>query len=189
MIPFDAKKTTHAAAEILQCQPNRRTNYMRLLKLLYIANRRCLKEKGRLLCGDRIYAMNRGPVMSATLDLIKDKDSPEWSSHITRDRYEVELTAQPQSPSLSRYEIRVLHEVCEEFADYDEWALVEWCHDHLPEFKKHDPATKGPGVSREPIPLEDIFEAVGRGAEMKEMLAEANAALAFSRLFRDHELC
>ncbi len=187
MIPFNAKKTIAAAGEILRRQPGRRTNYMRLLKLLYIANRDCIAEKGRAICGDRIYAMPRGPVMSRALDLIKGQDpqSPEWSASIERDRYDVQLVNDPGNLALSKLEIRILQSVCERFADYDEWELVEWCHKNLPEFIKHDPDKTG--NARELIPPAEIFSAVGRGDEMTELLAETNASLAFSRLFGDHD--
>ena len=162
---------------------------MRLLKLLYIANRECLREKGRPICGDRIYAMAKGPVMSATLDLINGRDpqSPEWSASITKDRYDLVLTNDPGNLPLSKYEIRILQGVCERFGDYDEWDLVEWCHKNLPEYMKHDPTAKGDETLRELIPPRDIFEAVGRLDQMDDLHAEANASLGFSRLFGDHE--
>lgn len=187
MIPFNAKKTIAAAGEILRRQPGRRTNYMRLLKLLYIANRRSLEAKGRPICGDRIYAMRRGPVMSATLNLINGSDpqAPEWSQYIKKDKYDLELETDPGNLALSRYEIHLLQSVCEEFDECDEWDLVEWCHKNLPEFRKHDPSKTG--NAREVIPPADIFDAVGRADEMDELLADTNASLAFSNLFGDHE--
>lgn len=190
MIPFDARKTIAAAGEILRRQPGLRTNYMRLLKLLYIANRNCLRDKGRPICGDRVYAMKRGPVMSATLDLIngRDPESPQWSASIAKDHYDIVLTNDPGNLLLSKYEIRILQQVCEDFADSDEWELVAWCHENLPEFKKHDPSREdSKDTLRELIPPADIFEAVGRLDQMDDLLTETNASLGFSRLFGDHE--
>ena len=49
-------------------------SYMRLLKLLYLAERKSLAETGRPILGDRTIAMQQGPVMEATGDTCPDCD-------------------------------------------------------------------------------------------------------------------
>jgi uncharacterized phage-associated protein len=43
-------------------------NYMRLLKLLYIAERETLGRTGRPIVGGPVTAMERGPVLLEVLD-------------------------------------------------------------------------------------------------------------------------
>lgn len=38
-------------------------SYLRMLKLLYLADRESLKETGHTITGDRVVAMEHGPVL------------------------------------------------------------------------------------------------------------------------------
>ena len=67
---FDFLKTLQASGVLLQLDANRMA-YIRLLKLLYIADRELLAETGRTLTGDEAVAMKNGPVLSRVYDLIK----------------------------------------------------------------------------------------------------------------------
>ncbi len=177
--PFRLKKAIQAAGVLLRREPSRRMNCMRLLKLLYVAERESLREAGRPIIGDAVVAQKRGPVLSRTYDLIKGEDilAPEWSAVIRRDRYEVELVGDPGVAELSRFEIAVLNRVAETYADKDEWDMVEITHG-FPEWKKNDP-----GDSSKPIPLEDILEAVGRSADLVSIEQDATDDAAFDRVF------
>jgi uncharacterized phage-associated protein len=53
-------------------------NYMRLLKLLYIADRESLPRTGRPIVGGPVIAMERGPVLEEVFDLIRGT-SPDAS--------------------------------------------------------------------------------------------------------------
>jgi len=53
----------------------KRIDYLRLLKLLHIADREWLAETGESITGDRAYAMKYGPVLSSIYDLVKGNGS------------------------------------------------------------------------------------------------------------------
>lgn len=177
--PFRPKKAIQAIGVLLRREPSRRMNYMRLLKLLYIADRECLKQSGRPITGDAVVAMKRGPVLSRTYGVIKGEDilAPEWSAFVRRDRYEVELVGDPGVAELSRFEIGILQRVAETYADRDEWDMVEITHG-FDEWKKNDP-----GDASKPIPLEDIVEAVGRAADLDSIKQDAKDEAASDRVF------
>ncbi|HUY91978.1 MAG TPA: Panacea domain-containing protein [Pirellulales bacterium] len=186
MIAFDINKTIEAAAYLIKRQPGARENYMRMLKLLYLADRLSLQERGMPICGDTVYAMERGPVMSVTLDLVHGADSfaDRWDRFIKKDVYEVVLKADPGNRNLSRAEIKILERVAEQFRGQDEWDMVEWCHKHLPEYEKNWDAR---GESkRKRIPLCDVLEAVGRRDDQKRIVAEINESAAFDQFFGNH---
>jgi len=177
---FNARKAVEAAVVLLKREPHRRTNYMRLLKLLYIADRESLKETGFPITGDTVYAMDRGPVLSSVLKLIKSEhqDSPIWDGVIRKDRFDVEAFEDPGLHALSMYEVRKLHEVSERHADLDEWQLSHLTH-AFPEYVKNEP----PKGSRQLIDPADILDAVAPGADKESIASEAAARRATDRIF------
>jgi len=86
-------------------------NYMRLLKLLYIADREMLAQHAQPITGDRVVAMERGPVLSRTYDLIlgKTEDATEWAKFIKREHYEAVLADDPGVKQLSKAMMGKLH--------------------------------------------------------------------------------
>jgi uncharacterized phage-associated protein len=68
---FNIEKAIQAVAALLHFHGSKEMSYLRMLKLLYIADRETLKETGRPITGDRIVAMEHGPVLSSVYDLIK----------------------------------------------------------------------------------------------------------------------
>ncbi len=170
MFAFNYEKTVEATAHLLRNEPSRRQNYMRLIKLLYIADRQSIRETARPITGDRACAMDRGPVLSQLYDLILDKHarSPDWDQHFRRVNYEIELIQDPGNDHLSRYEAATLSQVSEEHAGRDEWDVVHLTH-KFPEWKQNEP----PQGSSKPIPPRDIFRAVGREADFEGARSQA----------------
>ncbi len=185
MVGFDIEKTIQAAAYLIKCSGGR-MNYMRLLKLIYLVDRRSVKRRKMPICGDTPVAMQRGPVPSITLDLIKGEDpqSIRWDQFIRRDNYDVVLENDPGNLALSRAELRILEEILEQFSNFDEWALVEWCHENLPEYEKNWNARGDKGVKR--IPLDDILDAIGLAGHGEEITGRINENAQFAAMFGDH---
>src|SRR5437016_5932606 len=100
-------------------------NYMRLLKLLYIADRETLRETGRPIAGGPVVAMERGPVLEEVYELIRGKhcNMPLWDAYLQKDHFHLVLTKDPDVGQLSKYEIEKLQEIAERHANDDEWAL------------------------------------------------------------------
>jgi len=175
---FGTRKIVEAAATVLRSDPCRRMSYLRLLKLLYIADRESLRETGRPIVGTRAVAMDYGPVYSEVLDLVRGRhgDVPTWSEFIRRDGYEVELEKDPGVLSLSRYEIEMLTRVVGENRETDDWQLVRKTHG-FEEWKRN--WQEGTSTT---IPLEHIVEAVGRVQDQAEILRDAEQTSAVRRL-------
>ena len=87
--------------------------YLRLLKLMYIAERELLAQTATPLTGDIAIAMEHGPVLGQILDLVKGKGSRgmEWEGFIMRSDYAVKLVAEPGRGRLSGDMIDKLTEV------------------------------------------------------------------------------
>jgi uncharacterized phage-associated protein len=171
---FDFRKTLAAAAELLRLEPQRQMPYLRLLKLLYIADREALHEIGRPITGDRHVAMRYGPVPSRTYDIIKGEDtySPEFFRHIEKQGYQLHLVDDPGNGSLNRFEIRKLRAIAERYREKDQWDTVELTH-AFPEWQRNRPS----GDSSGPIPVRDILAAGGLSSQrIDEILRDAEYA-------------
>jgi uncharacterized phage-associated protein len=177
---FNERKATQAAAQLLGLRGGR-MSYMKLIKLLYLADREAILTWGRPVTTDRYVSMDRGPVLSRVLDLATDGGLPGetsvWSESIAEpSHYEVELKQSPGDDELSRAETKLLAKVFEEHGQRSRWDLVEFTHT-LPEWKD-------PHGSAIPIHYSDILKAGGKTDleisaiedELAE-LAEADALL------------
>ncbi|EQD35780.1 hypothetical protein B1B_16765, partial [mine drainage metagenome] len=104
--------------------------YMRLIKLLYFADRASLLEFGRPITGDQYVAMKLGPVLSTVYDRIK---AGEWGGLVRTSGYNLELIGPEFIDPLSEAEIEILDEVSKTFGTFDHWQLSDLSH-VLPEW-------------------------------------------------------
>lgn len=179
--PFCYKKAAQVAATLLRFNSSHRMNYYRLLKLLYIADRRSIAETGRPVIGGRTIAMKRGPLHSIMLSLVKgeDSESPSWCKKFTTDRFDIVMTHDPGVGELTKYEISLLNKISREFQDSDEWEVGDYTHSY-PEFVRHKPD----GVIKkvEDIPFEEILNEV-RPDTIAEVDRDAREIAVFDRVF------
>lgn len=136
-VRFNEKKATEAAARLLKLQ-GRAMSYMKLIKLLYLADREALLRWGSPITTDRYVAMDRGPVLSGILNLIIDEEDPLspsiWSRVISEpERYEVRLKGDIEEEELSEAEVELLEEIFARYGKMNRWDLVNLTHE-LPEW-------------------------------------------------------
>lgn len=177
---FDFRKALQAAAVLARREPSRTISRMRLLKLLYIADREALKEIGRPITGDRLAALENGPVLSGFYDIVKGESqrSAVFEEHFAGIGYQVKLAKSPGMGALNRWEIRKLTAVSDRYRDVDDWALSEETH-QFPEWRKNQA-----GKSSRPIPVEDVLEAVGRASKADNVAKNAQVSKAIAKLWR-----
>jgi len=166
---FQPEKAVQAAAVLLRAQGSREMDYMRLLKLLYIADRESLKRIGRPIIGNKPVAMKNGPLHSGVYDLIKGTHPNEgaWSKYIARVGYTVRQIEDPGVLELSEIEIEILNDVVDRYHTSTTWDLVELSHTFGEWEKNYVEGTSTP------IPLEDILVGVGLSSDaIAEMLKD-----------------
>lgn len=150
-------------------------SYMKLIKLLYLADREALARWGRTITTDSYVSMKHGPVLSQLLDLITEGPNPGegdtvWTRHISEpEHFEVSLKSDPAGDLLSEAEDELLDEIYRKFGRLTRWQLVDFVHT-LPEWK--DP--KG---SAFPLPIADILRAQHKPAEEIRAIEEDLKAL------------
>jgi uncharacterized phage-associated protein len=156
---FDEKKSTQAAAYFLRLAKGK-MNYMLLIKLLYLLDRRALLKWGRPVTGDSYFSMKLGPVLSEVLSLVSEKPDPDnpgyWAEHISAPRtYDIKLLSDPGDGALSESEESLINAVFEKYGHYDRFRLATHLHKILPEWKAVQ-------SGRVPITHADILKAGGR---------------------------
>jgi uncharacterized phage-associated protein len=155
--------------------------HLKLMKLMYLADREALGAYNATISGDTAYSMRLGPVLSRTLDFMGGHFDGDWSEWITpKANWQVGLQreiAEDDLDELSDAEMRVLRAVHDRFGAWDKGKLIDYTHG-LKEWRD-------PGLGRAPITPEDIFEAMGKDKEEIEARlrylqedAEIDAALA-----------
>jgi uncharacterized phage-associated protein len=174
---FDEAKTTQAAAFLLK-ENGGKMNYMKLIKLLYLADREALSKWERPITGDSYVSMDNGPVLSKVLDKINSGRNPSgiksyWHKYISSpEGYNVKLLKQkPGFAELSKREKNLLLNIYQQYKQYDKWQMVDICHDVLPEWNY-------PQGSSIPIRIEDILRAINKTekdiALIEEEIADLN---------------
>jgi len=176
---FDFRKALQAAAVLTKREPCEMIPRMRLLKLLYIADREALKEIGCPITGDRFIALPNGPVLSGLYEAMKGETqrSLAFEKCFTGIGYCVKLARSPGLSALNRYEIRKLQEVSDRCKDKDDWALSELSHE-FPEWKKHSSGQPSRSIS-----VEDVLEAVGRSGIAGKVRRNAELTKAVAELW------
>ena len=177
---FKQARTTQLACEFLRLAGGR-MSYMKLIKLLYLVDRRSLVERGVPVTYDRYVGMRHGPVLSETLDLINYGSGPSessyWESYIDQDSpYEVSLRRDCPVDELSEAELDLARGVHAEFGTMDRWAVVERLH-RLPEWRD-------PGEARVlPIRYEDILVHEKAPDESEQIIEDLRAMGAAEAIF------
>jgi uncharacterized phage-associated protein len=160
---FSERKVAQIAAYLLD-RAKGRMNYLKLMKLLYLADRESMKCHGWPISGDRYVSMDHGPVLSQTLNLIngaKKFEEHGWDHWIAdKADYAVSLRRRATRETLDQLsdaELEVLRNVYAKFGKWDQWRLVDYTHRYCREWK--DP--KGSSLQ---IPYDAIFKALGHSA-------------------------
>jgi uncharacterized phage-associated protein len=180
----DIPKTIQAICLLLKAMKTDRLEYISILKLLYIADRESLAERGAPITGDVPIAMKNGPVLSAIYALVnreREEDLPLWLSYFHREDYDLEMKADPGTELLSRYEEKKLTDVAERFAKFTWRELVRHTHE-FEEWKINNPEVEGVNVVR--ISIDDILNAVGRGAQAESIKQDMAARVSMMEALR-----
>ncbi|EHP38859.1 phage associated protein [Cupriavidus basilensis OR16] len=177
---LDETKLAQAAAYLVSKRNGGRMSHLKLMKLLYLADREALRQFDTPITGDKYFAMPHGPVLSRTLDLMSgfERSAPEgWSAWLTERRNnEISVKRDSSRGSLDHLndaEIAVLDAIFEAYGHMNRWELRDLTHD-----RRVVPEWEDPQGSSSPIPLERILRALGKSSE---------AAAAVSRDLEDHQ--
>ncbi|MEQ5840145.1 Panacea domain-containing protein [Paraburkholderia acidicola] len=172
---YDEKKAAQSAAYLLHRAQAPLTT-VKLMKLLYLAERRSFKDHAEPLTGDRIVSTEQGPVLSQTYGhMFGELESVNggWDSWVAdqaahllslRDNVRIDDPAAALL-ELSNANLDVLSGVWDEFGTFTPARLVDYTQSNCPEWTD-------PRGSMTPIPHERLLSALGYTNEQREALVE-----------------
>ena len=179
---FSFEKVLQATAYFLRLAGGN-MSYLKLLKLLYIAEREYLAEEHEMITGDRVSAMKYGPVLSNIYDLIKKKGdhAEEWAKHLTESpKYYLTVVVDPGSDRLCRAEKDKIVDVFRRYGKMGHFLAVEMTHD-FPEWANNFDTNS---LKKSfPISVEDILSYQDKGEMIDKVRERQNEIAHYENLF------
>jgi uncharacterized phage-associated protein len=177
---YDPRKAAQAAAYLVRLSGGT-ISVLALIKLLYLADRKCLVSRGRPITGDKMVSMPHGPVLSRIYDEIKlgqqEGQLQPWYEYL-KERQGNEITLRnghaPVS-ELSEFERQVLTSTHNEYAHLGPYGLRRLTH-ALPEYE--DP--QGSSLPIDPIAI--LREEGWTTEEIQEALMDAREEVFLQRV-------
>ena len=179
---FDDRKAAQVAAFFCEVAGGTE-DVLKLVKLVYLADRESMKRSGFPITNDVFVSMPHGPVNSLTLNCIDGNiDSPAWRDLIaSREGNRVALArrrTEDDRDELSDFDIGILQAVWAEFCNMSKWEIRDWTHKNCPEWEN-------PNGSSTPIPHKRVLQYLGvQEADVfaQEIAADRSVAASFKRL-------
>lgn len=137
---------------------NGRMDLLKLMKELYLIDRRSIEERDSSLSGDVFCSMPHGPVLSQTLNMLTMlPDYPSWFEYLdsSRKMYYPDIVLKKQLPELDRLSEKdksYIREISDKFKDYTEFQIEDYTH-KLPEWVD-------PNGSSRKIRFQDVMRAL-----------------------------
>ena len=105
---------------------------IKLVKMLYIADRDHFLKHGYPITGDVQYALPKGPAPSKTYDMLKGNrlESEDCLRCLHEEDFVFSLREGAMPETLDETEITVLNDVIEEHGQKNQWTLVEETHSY-----------------------------------------------------------
>jgi len=169
---FNERRATQACALLLE-RAGGRSNYTRILKLLYLADRRAMQTCASPMTGSSIVNMKNGPVLSEVYDCIKGSGQHcFWDAHIATDGFDIRLLNPAGDSHLCDFDVEVLSELAEQYADASFSTMIDVVHE-LPEWSDPAPAKVAP------LHAADVLRVLGYDEEAIEAHAQTNEHIRF----------
>jgi uncharacterized phage-associated protein len=168
---LNERKVSQMAAYFLYKRGGR-MSHLKLMKLLYLADRESLHLYGLSMTGDCLVSMPHGPVLSMTLNLMDGdvESGPNgWESLISaKEQHELSLKNGLQLDTLdelSKADTEILESIWNQFGSMSRWEIRDYTHQHCKEWED-------PHGSSRPISFEKLFKSLGRSADEAKRLAD-----------------
>jgi len=148
------KKNINAILFFALKSAQKKINRLKLMKLLWLADRIHLNKYGRLILKDTYCALPNGPVPSESLNFSKC-DQPGRFSVV---KYTIHAEAECDSSFFSKSDIEVLEQVWTLYGKKNQFELRDISH-QFPEWKRFEDDLKNPhSLNSYNIIIDDFFE-------------------------------
>lgn len=181
---FNEQKAT-AVASILLEKAGGELGDLKLMKLMYLAEREMIRRTNTSITGDTFFSLQNGPVLSQTLNLMRGQahgtSGEFWNEHIENPKqWVLKLKKAATNELLSEAEQQIVEAQWVKHGKTHKWDLVDLTHT----FPEWDERAKQFNTSIA-IPMIDIFEALEIPKDtIESRLAEIQAADYFEDLLK-----
>ncbi len=162
MLGFNFKKSVQSLNYFAIAEGGK-ANKMKVLKLIWLADRVHLRRYGRPILNDTYFALNYGPVASNTKDFLEatsflSAGELEYRNNFIAEesRYNYASTAKCETEIFSETDKKVLREIKDNFIILKPFQLSELSHLY-PEWKKFETQLKSRNASRFHMDYQDFF--------------------------------
>ena len=182
-------KVTQALGVLLSFDDNHKMDRVKLIKLLWAADRFHVRKYGRTVSEmDDYVAMIHGPVSSLALDIAAIKTDFELSDEavayvehfFTTDARQTGMTLSPGDDHLSETDKGALQWAWEMFGTVETFDLADTISHRYPEWRQYEQFFNANGAGRRPIDTEDFFR--NPESSEKDYFATDEATLEAARL-------
>jgi uncharacterized phage-associated protein len=177
MLEFDYKKATQAI-NFLAKKEGGQIDKLKLIKLVYLADRYHLRRYGRPMVNDAYLAMPLGPVGSSVKDIaefsafLDDAERKYAGAYLKKgDAHQVASIADVDGNVFSKTELEALEFAYTEFGNTSASKLVDITH-RYPEWDKFKSALQSGETTREPMSYTDFFNNPSNGLNDKFALGQ-----------------
>ena len=162
---FNAKKATDMAIHLLKKAGGKdNTSYFKILKLMYLAERESILCFAEPMCGDDMYSLPHGPILSKTADFMRGMiQASEWCEMIRPDGQYALALVDPNTRGyrkLSRADKKILDDIWETQKNRTWTEMRDWTHKNCPEWDK-SLEDKDCHYRRSPISMDKLLTSVG----------------------------
>lgn len=142
-----------------------RLNYTKLIKELYLSDRKSFDLYGVSITGDVYYSLPNGPILSELYDYIRNRgeslNQTLWNCRFITVGNDISLTSNYYfSNLLSESEMKILDEVDNQFHSSSYGEMIDFVHD-----KNNCPEWENPFGSSKPIFVRTILEKLNKTSD------------------------
>lgn len=179
LLEFDYKKATQAI-NYLTKKEGGKIDKLKLIKLVYFADRYHLRKFGRPIVNDAYFAMPYGPVGSSVKDIaefsdfLAEEENDYASQFISRGSSDntVVSISDVDKDVFSDSELEALNFSYNEFGNFPASKLVDLAHKY-PEWNRFEAPLKSKETTREAMNYNDFFEDASISSDKFSMEKEA----------------
>lgn len=140
---MNIEKLIQVVGYVLKKYDNHKENFTKIIKLLYLADRKSLEESGYSITEDSYVSMKNGPVLSGLYDLIKNRYKDKavqyyWNSKFATENYDLlQICSFISTGELSKSDMDILDSVDKRFHSVPYQRMIDFVHDprNCPEWK------------------------------------------------------
>jgi len=165
---------------------------LKVIKLIWLADRRHLRKYGRPIINDTYYAMEYGPVGSSIKDftsfnmLTKNTETDYLSKYLKQNNNnKIESINEPNMDVFSDSDINTLETVYNEYGKLNGFKLVEISHEY-PEWKKFKKVLESKSSTREVMNYKDFFLNPKKTSEKKVLQDDEKTLSNSKKIFEEN---